>query len=62
MSVRETIKASYVEVMQEAMFAFDNKRAVVDYAVNGVLGLNIVIDEKFTMKELSQINDFVATL
>lgn len=62
MSTREAIKQSYVNVMKEAMFAFDNKRAVVDYAVNEVLGLGIVIDDKFTIKELSSINDFVSTL
>jgi len=62
MSVRETIKRSYVELMHKAMFSFDNKRAVVDYAVNEVLGLNIKIDEHFTMKQLSEINDFVSAL
>jgi len=48
--------------MHNAMFSFDNKRAVVDYAVNEVLGLNVKIDEHFTMAQLVEINDFVAAL
>lgn len=62
MSTRECLKQSYIEIMHNAMFSFDNKRAVVDYAVNEVLGLNIAIDERFTIAQLSEINDFVASL
>jgi hypothetical protein len=62
MSARETIKATYIELMTKAIFSFENKRALVEYAVNQVLGLDVKIDESFTMKQLSEINDFVATL
>lgn len=60
--IRTAIAATYTQLMHEAMFSMDDKRAVVDYALNDVLGLDIPVDATFTMVELHNINEFVTDM